>query len=359
MRAFVYDDEIERVKKSLEAAPTISEALGKDWINNNLLNKEERLKKHAMFWMFLDESRCRKMEDWLLTLKTTLHDAKFTKIVNLMKEKKQEIEFYSFVAEIEVLSYYKKNEKNNYKVEFEPNIPGTTKVGDIKISYDSTEVFLEITRIFSSEEEQKFDKIKETIRESIDEIDGNPFVITFGITDRFSSADIKQFVQLVNQKITEQRDTFKESTGEPFTVDFDEKGWFKFHKKLEHKRGYVGGMLPPVLMIDSAARLKNKILDETEQLAEKQFNLIILDISYHFADFEDVEDAFAGQLGLRIDLKTMEGTPFRHANGIVQVDKGKKVGAIIAFKGFDYENRRKYVNLSAECLFTDDMLSQV
>jgi hypothetical protein len=41
------------------------------------------------------------------------------------------------------------------------------------------------------------------------------------------------------------------------------------------------------------------------------------------------------------------------------MDKGKKVGVIIAFKGFDYENRRKYVNLSAEHPFTDDMLSQV
>jgi ribosomal protein L30E len=161
MKTFVYDDEIERVKKSLEAAPTISQAFGKDWINNNLLNKEERSKKHAMFWMVLDEKRCKKMEDWLLTLKTKLQDAKFTKVVNLIKEKKQEIEFYSFVAEIEVLSYYKRNENDNYKVEFEPHIPKTTKVGDIEITFDSTQVFLEITRLFSSEEEEKIDKIKE------------------------------------------------------------------------------------------------------------------------------------------------------------------------------------------------------
>jgi hypothetical protein len=112
-------------------------------------------------------------------------------------------------------------------------------------------------------------------------------------------------------------------------------------------------------MIESAARLKNKILDEIEQLPENQFNVIVLDISHYFADFDDVEDAFAGQLGLRIDLKTMETTPFRHANGIVQMDKGKKVGVIIAFKGFDYENRRKYVNPSAERSFTDGMLSQI
>jgi hypothetical protein len=356
MRAFVDDDEIERVKKNLETAPTISEALGEDWINNNILNKEERSEKHVMFWMFLDESKCKKMEDWLSTLKTTLSGAKFLKVVNSLKEKKREKEFYSFVPEIEVLSYYKKQENDSFKVEFEPDIPGKTKVGDVKLYFDSTQVFLEITRLFSSKEEEEINRIIQATSGKINAIEDNPFVITFGITESFSEADIEPLVDLVHQKIIEQRDAF---AGESFTADFGEKAWFKFLKKLENKKGYVGGTIFSVITIKSAGRLKNKVLDEVEQLPENQFNVIVLDISHYFSDFDDVEDAFAGQVAVKIDIKTMEATPFRHANGIMQMGRGKKVGVIIAFKGFDYEHRKKYVNLSAERPFTDDIMSKI
>ncbi|MCW4046401.1 MAG: hypothetical protein NWE99_02410, partial [Candidatus Bathyarchaeota archaeon] len=190
MRVFVDDAEIEIAKKRLETTPTISESFGKEWINSNLLNKEERAKKHVMFWMFLDEVKFKKLEEWLLTLRRTLPDTKFVKIVNMLKEKRGENEFYSFIPEIEVLSFYKQKENDTFKVEFEPAIPGKTKVGDVKLAFDTVQVFLEVTRLFSSEEEEKFNKIIEAIREKIDEIDDNPFVITFGITETFSEADM-------------------------------------------------------------------------------------------------------------------------------------------------------------------------
>jgi len=49
MKAFVDDAEIETVKKSLEASPEIAEALGKDWIDENFLKKEERTKRPPCF----------------------------------------------------------------------------------------------------------------------------------------------------------------------------------------------------------------------------------------------------------------------------------------------------------------------
>ena len=123
MKTFVDDAEIEAVKKSLEASPAIAEALGKDWVDENFLTKEERTKRHPMFWIFLDQSKSKKMEDWLSTLKTRLPRTKFTKIVNSLKGKRGENEFYSYIPEIEVLSYYKKQENGNFKVEYEPPIP--------------------------------------------------------------------------------------------------------------------------------------------------------------------------------------------------------------------------------------------
>jgi hypothetical protein len=51
--------------------------------------------------------------------------------------------------------------------------------------------------------------------------------------------------------------------------------------------------------------------------------------------------------------------PFRCANGIVHMKQGNQIGVIIAFKGFDYEHRRKYINPSAALPFTDEMISKI
>lgn len=58
-------------------------------VNKKLLKGSE---KHVIFWMFLDESKCRKIEEWLSTLKTTLSSAKFLKVANSLEEKKREKE---------------------------------------------------------------------------------------------------------------------------------------------------------------------------------------------------------------------------------------------------------------------------
>ena len=358
MRFFVDETEIEIVRKSLEASPIIVEAFGKNWIDKNFLNKEERYKKHTMFWIFLDESKSKKMEDWLSTLKASLPETKFSKVVNSLKEKRGENEFYSFVPEIEALSYYEKQESENFKVEYEPDIPGKTKVGDIKLTIDSTPIFVEITRLFSSEEEERIKKLIGTIHGKIDAIEDNPFLLSFGVEEHFAEIDTEPFVQFVGQKIEELKNEFKKLDKEHHKVNFENKAWLIFHKDI-CKGGHVVGEMTPVMRIESAGRLKNKVLDKVEQLPDNQLNVIVLDISHHFAHFDDVEDMFAGQIGVRIDVKTMDASPFRHANGLVEMNRGKMVGVIIAFKGFDYENRRKYVNLSAEHPFTDDLISKI
>jgi len=124
-------------------------------------------------------------------------------------------------------------------------------------------------------------------------------------------------------------------------------------KKLKDKRGYAGASMLPVIKIESAKRLKNKILDELSQLPKDHFNLVVLNISHRFTDFEDVEDAFKGQLALRMNLKTLKAMPIRRANGVINMEEGKHVSAIIAFKDFDYKNRRIYINSQASIPLTN------
>ena len=163
---------------------------------------------------------------------------------------------------------------------------------------------------------------------------------------------------MVQSQIDKYRDLQEIPSKKFLQFSYNSKGSFTFVMRAPvGKKGGFGGSLLPVMMMNTAGRLKGKIKDEIEQLPENQLNVIVLDISYPTADFIDIEDAFAGQVGVRINVETGEATPFRNANGIIHIDEGQQVGLIIGFKGFDYENRRKYVNLSAIRPFNDEILS--
>ena len=51
--SLVLQEEIDRVREYLGAMPITSEALGKEWITANILNLEERSKKHSLFFASL------------------------------------------------------------------------------------------------------------------------------------------------------------------------------------------------------------------------------------------------------------------------------------------------------------------
>jgi hypothetical protein len=357
MSVFVNDEEIVRVQKALESFPIIAKSLGADWTKNNLLNKQERANKHAIFWILLDDTKRQKMANWLSTLKPILPEPKFNKIINSLKEKKNEKEFYSFIPEVEVLAYYANKANEGIAIEYEPKIPGKNNVGDIKLTKGTMQIFLEITRLFESKEEERVNCLIDSLMKRINDITDNPFIITLGTKEAFCETDLEPCIKLVHDEIAKNKNTLEILEGKPYTVNFCAKAWFKFHKKITRKKGYVGGTLSPVMRIESPSRLKHKILDKLEQLPDNQSNIVILDISNHFADFDDVEDAFAGQLGLEVNVKTGEGIPVRQVNGVIHMDEGRQVGAIIAFKGFTYEVRRKYSNSSAMIPITDEILA--
>jgi hypothetical protein len=354
----VRQEEIDNARKNLEAMPTTVEAFGKEWITANILNIEERVKKHELFWLLWYSYKSTKLESWLTILKASLPDPKFTKIINSLKEKAGENEFNSFLPEIEVLAYYASKKDSGVRVEYEPNIPEKDKVGDIKLSFGGNEVYLEITRLFSSEKEKKIDDLLHLLGSKIDQIADNPFYITIGIEETFTENDVTSFIEMIQSQIDKYKDIQEIPSKKILEFAYNSKGSFNFVMRApDGKKGGFGGSLLRAMAINPAGRLKGKIKDEVEQLPDNKLNVIVLDISYYFAQFRDVEDAFAGQEGVRINLETGEATLYRNANGIIHIDEGRQVGLIIGFKGFDYENRRKYVNLSAIVPFNEEMLS--
>lgn len=75
-----------------------------------------------------------------------------------------------------------------------------------------------------------------------------------------------------------------------FSLNGSEKAWYSFYRKTEPGKGHVILTMLPFMRIESASRLKNKILDEVKQLPEDGYhNIIILDISHHLTNFEDAD----------------------------------------------------------------------
>ena len=354
----VLQEEIDNARKNLEVMPITAKALGNEWIMANILNIEERSKKHSIFWLLWYSDRSSKLESWLTVLKDSLPDTKFKKIINSLKEKGGEKEFGSFIPEIEVLAYYANKKDKGVSVEYEPNIPNKKNVGDIKLSFGGNEVYLEVTKLFSSEKEKKIDDLLHLLGSKIDEIVDNPFYISIGIEENFTENDVMPFVESVQSQVDKYKHIQEIPADRIPKFDYNSKGFFMILMRAPTgKKGHAGGFFTPAMELTTAGRLKGKIKDKVEQLPENQLNVVALDISHHFAHFDDIEDAFAGQEGVRINVGTGEVTPYRNANGIVHIDEGRQIGLIIGFKGFDYENRRKYVNLSAIVPFNNEMLA--
>jgi hypothetical protein len=356
--SLVLQEEIDNVRNCLQDMPLTSEALGVEWITANILNVEERTKKHSLFWLLWYADRSSKLESWLAVLKTSLPDTKFRKIITSLKEKNGENEFGSFIPEIEVLAYYASKKDNGVSVEYEPNIPNKNNVGDIKLSFGGKEVYLEVTKLFSSKKERKIDALLHLLGSKIDEIVDNPFYISIGIEESFAENDVMPFVESVQSQVDKYKHIQEIPADRIPKFDYNSKGFFMILMRAPTgKKGHAGGFFTPAMELTTAGRLKGKIKDKVKQLPDNQLNVVALDISHHFAHFDDIEDAFAGQEGVRINVGTGEVTPYRNANGIIHIDEGKQIGLIIGFKGFDYENRRKYVNLSATVPFSDEMVS--
>lgn len=274
MKALVEEKEIEQVKACLETTPLLKGELGKNWIANNLLNAEKRETKHFLFWIFLEDWKIQKMEKWLKDLKTCIPESKYKKIINRLKEKRTEKDFKSLISEIEVLSYYS---NLGIKVDYEPRIPDKSNVGDIKLTINSNEIFLEVTRLFASIAEEARDSLVHSVVDAIEAIQENPFIISVDIEDGFSTYDVEPCLKLVCEEIEKNRHKLEPTEDTPYVITYGSvycpKATFTFLKKITKKKGYVGGSLLPFVKLNDAGRLKNKILGELRQLPDNRFNV--------------------------------------------------------------------------------------
>jgi hypothetical protein len=131
----------------------------------------------------------------------------------------------------------------------------------------------------------------------------------------------------------------------------------------ENGCGRVAGNLVGVMEVHSSVRLKNKILDEISQLPECKLNVVVYNITHFSAHFDDVEDAFYGQLALRLyfgkDRGLIHKEPVRKENGVIHTREGEQLSAIIAYEDFKYQDRKIYLNPRAKLRIEDGLVEMM
>ena len=350
----VLPEEIESAKKNIEIFKNLKDYFGEKWLNSHL-HTEERYKKHPIFWVLIDSSSCSKLSNNLSILKSYCN--KFQRIINKLKKSDNDhFNFHSLLTEVEVLAYYYvKYGADN--VEYEPRVEEKNKKVDAKLIIDGEEYYLEILTIFEDEVEQSISRIHNKIRKKLDELN-QPFIISFATEINFTEEDIKGFLEfveniLINKKAIKHQDSFD------YLKDNRKIAKVTFYTDSNIRRGFVGFMHQPVRTLNTAGRIKNKVLSKIDQLPENTKNIVVVNLSHISNSFVDIEEAFLGQSCVIINKKTLEAKSSRYPNGIVHHEKGKFISIIIAYTTQNYDNKRFYLNLSAKNVVNKNIITKL
>lgn len=344
----ITDNEFKKVEAALETYPDL-----KKYIDGNLIkfffNTPERLKQHPLFWYLLRDGNAEKLSNNLKILESNCN--KFKRILNKIHDK-DNTGFHSSMSEVDVLSYYYSKVSDDFQVEYEPDIKEKGTKVDANITTNNKDFFIEIFTVFPDQNYQKIDKIHQNIRTKIDDFEDNPYIICYTIYEEFTEEDIDHFVVEMKKIIDENSANEQNANQEDPEVDemtITRKGIDIAHVRLYRdkkvKKGFVGSMMSPFQKVEDAGRIKQKVLTKIDQLPSQGRNIVVVNLSKIFGDkFYDMDDAFLGQKTVLVDKVTFEGSPGRHANGIVHHEKGIYISMIIAYINDDYSTRRYYIN---------------
>lgn len=333
----------EQVKKHLTDFPILVEYFNREWLDKNILTPKRTYKIHFLFWILLDENHCKNLMSYFSILANKLTN--FKSLINKIKTNPDRYNFLAITTEIEVLAFYKSLENEQFKVEYEPKIENQTRKCDIRITFEGKPIFLEILRIVDDEIEMNFEEIRNSIREKIDDLQNNKYLISFGIRENFNKEHIDSFVTFVKDLISKKQIIPKERYD--FKINEVEIGDVHFSENTSDTKGHVVGFHGPVRVYNDAVRLKNKILDKVKQMPKGEAGIVITNLSHLGTDFVDIEDAFFGQSAVSFSIGGDNSQWVRLQNGVIHSEDGKYISLVVGFTDYNYKNRKKYFNLNS------------
>jgi len=346
-------EEYDTVDRHLTLYPSISKYYDNEKILKQIFSTKMRYKQHPLFWHLLDYKNAEKLSKNLHILNQKCN--KFKRILKKLYQTDM-FNFKSTITEIDVLSYFFKKASKDFIIEYEPQIKGKSELPDAKIITDGNEFYLEIFTIFEDARIQNLGDIHQDIRMKVDSIENNPLLISYALEEGFKRENIDEFVAFIKSLIGTSNSIKHEDT-----FSFEKDGGVianvTFYAYEGIEKGFVSFMHSPILKMKDASRIKNKILDELEQLPSNEKNIVVVNLSnIHGDNFLDVEDAFLGKLFVIVDKDTLQGKEARKPNGIIHHSKGRDCSLIIAYNNHDFSTRRYYHNLSASKIIQEDEL---
>jgi len=326
------------------------------WIPQQLRDSffiiKERKHQHPLFWSLLNPTKAGRLTRNLLVLEK--YCDRFKRVLD--KIIKDQENFYSGITEIEVMSYYY---NKGLTVSYEPDVKAKTTKVDFKIT-NKYEYFFEIFDMNLDERIKKMNEIRLNIREKIDAIEINPFLVSFGITENFSVSDSDFLIKQIEIGIQKNIPGYVRSDVESI-IDHQEImkagniniGDYTLYS-YKGTKGYTITSGAYVIQMKDDSRIKNNLLTKIDQIPEGERNIVVVNVTRIFDnDFWSLENAILGQEAAFVDPKTMVATYGRKTNGLFNHQRGNQISLIIAYKTDDFSTRKLYYNPKALHLIPD------
>lgn len=303
------------------------EPWSKKWLES-FIEKEDRNEIHPFFWLLQEDVDSDRLASQLDVLKNKC--AKYNTIIKKLIVD----DFYSVVAEIEVMSFF-------YKVfgpdiEYEPKIEGTERKPDLKITFIDESYFVEISLLKNDEREQKMDELEFKVMRNIEALK-QPYILSFTLENCFKEDYLGELTLVVKELSSKDIDKghhyhYRKNGNIVATVIFEEK-----LKEKGFVSAFYGHMRAPNIV-----RVKNKLLDKVKerQLPDNAYNILIIKVKDMYARSDSTwEQAFYGE-------KTYEGAidQIKHkSNGFIHDEQSKNVSAVVLYKN-DFRKRKLFLN---------------
>lgn len=338
----IRDYEYKAVSNNLDDNQAIIKKIGEEWIQDNILNKEERERKHFLFWELFESNKAENLSKMILALEKENY---FNSLISKLKKYRNKENFYPFLSELNVLYFYKTQENKKFKIKkYEPSLPDKKgKKNDILLEIEGEKYYIEIFTLMEDKIDRANRKLEALIDEELNRIPNNPFVIGYNYNDAFLKEDINDFKEFAEKHI----EYAKKSNLEYHEFEFKKDDLIKARMRLypsKSGKGFVGLKMGDFREINNDNRLKNIMLSKIDlQLCNNTKNILVVNLSTPLSHFEDFYNAVLGSETVRVDLQKNKFEEIRKNNGIIHdpKERAKYVSSFIAFERLDYGSRKK------------------
>lgn len=383
----------------LDQYPCLKDFLGITWFEEMINNSRPR--KHPFHWLLTRDIQYTSAvlhslnHDLEIALQVIENDSKKEEKKKRLRGKLKNIsEFYDVLPEIEWAAHLK---NAGFSISIEPTFP--EEGADLKAEIDGEDIYFEIKSLHLSKEDRKKENYCDEITDRIRKIQSR-FYVSISLHDSFFDEDLFPVIELIDGKINEFG---RKNICQPVSVYYfsssDIREWHGYDglnppqdvqsNPMEyplfwegHKakakvifcplNDYFGativGIGGPAKFGDDTNRVRKSIGRKLKQLPTNAPAIVVIDVTFSYADNISVEDAIYGSSIYTTLANTQTGEIAdeywnRERNGIFQ--SIMRISAVVMYKrkvsndGFIEFERKIYRNPIAKNPLDKNQISKI